>query len=122
MNMLDQVMMMHKKFGITADDVEFTSKEKMFRINAMLEEIGEYAIAETAADQIDALCDLMVFVIGTAVRQGYDGILMDAFSRVMEANIRKELGPNNKRGGFQIDLRKPEGWQAPNFDDLVKKL
>ena len=42
-----------------------------------------------------------------------------AFRRVNAANAAKELGPLTKRGSFELDLVKPEGWTAPDLRDLV---
>ena len=118
--MLNQVIEMHKKFGI--DKVPFSSEEKKFRIDCLQEEIDEYASADNPADELDALIDLVVFALGTADRQGFSSIWEEAFRRVQVANCSKEVGPNTKRGSFAIDLKKPEGWKAPNFDDLLENL
>lgn len=64
------------------------------------------------------------FELSTAL--GYENIFMAGFNRVQDANIAKELGANkNKAGGrgeFKIDLRKPEGWTAPDHSDLILSL
>jgi len=110
---------MHEKFEITPDKVPFFQDEKNFRVAAMLEEIGEYVQAKTKEDELDALVDLVVFAVGSAERAGYLHVFDDAFTRVMEANMSKELGPNQKRGSFALDLVKPEGWQPADLSDLV---
>ena len=51
---------------------------------------------------------------------GFSDEIMDtAFRRVNAANAAKELGPLTKRGSFELDLVKPEGWTAPDLRDLV---
>lgn len=120
-NMLTLVKAMHSKFGITAEKVNFSEEEKKFRICAMQEELDEYKEASTKEDELDALVDLVVFALGTAERQGLIKVFEEAFNRVMEANIKKEVGTNKKRGSFQLDLVKPEGWTAPDLSDLVKE-
>lgn len=111
---------MHEKFGITSNQVAFSKEEKEFRIAAMREEIDEYIESETKEDELDAIVDLIVFALGTLERSGMISAFEEAFKRVMEANMKKELGANQKRGSFQLDLKKPEGWAAPDLSDLVK--
>ena len=48
-----------------------------------------------------------------------DEAMKTAFRRVNAANAAKELGPLTKRGSFELDLVKPEGWTAPDLRDLV---
>jgi len=110
---------MHVKFGMTPIQVKWTDEEKDFRITCMEEELGEYIAAETKEDELDALLDLVVFAIGTADRQGMLQVFEEGFERVMQANCRKEAGPNKKRNSFALDLRKPQGWKAPDLSDLV---
>jgi len=110
---------MHEKFGITPDKVDFSPREKEFRIEAMQEELDEYKDSTTKADELDALVDLVVFALGTAERQGMLHVFEEAFTRVMVANMMKELGPNQKRGQFQLDLVKPEGFKPAYLNDLV---
>lgn len=117
--LVNLVKQMHTKFGITSEQVPFSKTEKEFRICAMQEELDEYKEAETKEDELDALVDLVVFAIGTAERQGMLEVFDEAFKRVMIANCKKEIGQNQKRGSFQLDLVKPEGWTAPDLSDLV---
>ena len=115
------VQKMHNKFGITHDKVAFSKEEKEFRIAAMREEIDEYIESETKEDELDAIVDLIVFALGTLERSGMINVFEEAFKRVMEANMKKELGGNQKRGSFKLDLKKPEGWTAPDLSDLVNE-
>ena len=117
---IDFIKEMHEKFGINCEEVQFTPDEKSFRISAMLEEVAEYAVAKTPEEELDALVDLVVFALGTAERQGFLDLFKRAFYRVMEANMAKELGPNQKRGGFALDLVKPEGWEPANIQQLFE--
>ena len=48
-------------------------------------------------------------------------MINEYYGRVTAANISKELGSLPKRGDFALDLMKPEGWKAPNFDGLEIK-
>lgn len=122
-SMLVKVKGMHTQFGITSEDLPtFSQEEKTFRIMAMLEEVEEYACAETIDDELDAIIDLIVFALGTLERQGLFPVAEEAFNRVMMANCNKELGPNTKRGSFSLDLVKPKRWTAPQFRDLLEGI
>ncbi len=116
--MLQQIQDMHEHFGIGG---KITDEERAFRISGMKEEHQEYIDANTDADKLDALIDLVVFTLGTVERHGWIDIFGEAFTRVMRANCNKKVGSNKKRGSFALDLIKPENWEAPNFDDLLEK-
>lgn len=111
---------LHKHYKITPEDVPWAEGEKEFRVAAMREEIDEFIEAETPADELDALVDLVVFAFGTAERLGILKYFELAFDVVMEANMKKEVGATDKRGGFKLDLRKPEGWKAPDIEQVMK--
>ena len=113
---------MHYKFGITHKHVPFSPEEKAFRITAMQEELDEYVVADNLEDELDAMIDLIVFALGTIERQGLLDVFVPAYNRVMEANLAKEVGTNAKRGNFQLDLVKPEGWTPPVLTDLVQEV
>lgn len=121
---MPKIIEMHRKFGLD-DGVEkprhLDADERNFRIVAMQEELDEFAEATTLADQLDALVDLQVFLLGTVYRMGMADIYDEAFNRVMTANLAKSLagdGTASKRG-FKRDLVKPNGWTAPNLSDLT---
>ena len=114
---LEKIAKMHDKFMISL--VEFSEKEKEFRIEAMQEELDEYKVAKTKEEEFDALIDLLVFTLGTVDRHGWSNVFNEGFDRVMNANMAKELGPNQKRGSFSLDLKKPNNWKAPCHKDLV---
>lgn len=120
-SMLELIKEMHKKFGITSDQVLFSGDEKLFRLKCLQEEIDEYEVAIKKEDELDALVDLVVFALGTAERQGMLDVFEEAFNRVMNANLMKHVGANKKRDSFAIDLVKPKGWTAPDLSDLVEE-
>jgi predicted HAD superfamily Cof-like phosphohydrolase len=78
---------------------------------------------------LDGLVDLSVVTLGTATFMGFANplpisvnspwatIWSEAWSRVMKANMAKVKGPTSR--GHAIDLQKPEGWEAPQFKDLL---
>jgi hypothetical protein len=111
---------MYKKFGIDYKSLPTQQNEKNFRIAALQEELDEFSDAEpNTADELDALVDMAVFLFGTVERLNYTEAFPEAYRRVMVSNMSKELGPNNKRGSFEIDIRKPEGFKPADLEDLV---
>ena len=83
-----------------------------------LEQTNEFILE----NQLDALVDIAINVIGMALRQGFD--LEEAFNRVADANMQKQRckpdGSDSKRGsGF--DIMKPDGWLEPILNDLVSR-
>lgn len=123
MELLDQVIVMHHKFQLDAEPIpaQLADDEKAFRALAMHEEVSEYQEASTLADQLDALVDLQVFLLGTVHRHGFEQIFEKAFKRVMQANMQKVLAESAEQSkrGFKRDLVKPNGWVAPDLRDLV---
>ncbi|MFZ9475305.1 MAG: nucleoside triphosphate pyrophosphohydrolase family protein [Bacteroidia bacterium] len=126
MELLDQVIVMHHKFQLDAEasPSQLTDDEKAFRALAMHEEVSEYQEATTLADQLDALVDLQVFLLGTVHRHGFEHIFEKAFNRVMQANMKKVMAQSAEQSkrGFKRDLIKPKGWTAPDLRDLVGEL
>lgn len=112
---MELVEAMHRKFGIAYDGPprKLPPEEFRFRVAAMKEELQEYIDSEGSnlIDQYDALLDLITFALGTLHRQGLP--FLEGHVAVMSCNMKKEVGPNPKRGGFSQDLRKPEGWYGP---------
>lgn len=124
--LIKQIKDMHIKFGINNEiQQDLSPEEKKFRINCMLEEIQEYAESKTLSDMNDSILDLIIFAMGTLERHGLLEIMEECFNRIMKANNAKTIGTASKerQGGpaFKLDLVKPAGWVAPNFDDLVKE-
>lgn len=74
--------------------------------------------------QLDALCDAAWVILGTADLQFGRRAFIEAWRRVVKANMAKVLAtddPNAQDSGREIkyDIRKPAGWQAPDHRDLV---
>jgi len=115
------VKRMHVNFGINYDGEprHLETDEKEFRLVCLREEVAEYEEAETLADELDAIIDLIVFALGTLERHGFP--FFRPFMKVMEANLRKKVAKNasaSKRN-FSIDLVKPEGWEAPDLREFT---
>ena len=119
--MIDLITKMHNKFGIAYAGEDLGNEERLFRIGAMLEELGEFTVAKTKEDELDALVDLVVFALGTAERMGYADVFTAAFERVMVSNMSKTLGPNSKRGSCNIDLVKGADFKPATLTDLVEE-
>ena len=141
----NDIYMMHNKFGVkkwfeaNKGDKELMAKYLTFRLNMCLEELLETATAadlelgmdengnfefmgtpdtaETDPEEIvDGLIDMCVFAIGTLDVFGVDA--NDAWDRVYQANIAKDVGVKEGRPNpFGLpDLIKPAGWKAPSHD------
>ena len=83
---------------------------------------------------LDGLIDLIYVAFGTADLMGFNhqcplvppdngqwSVWQEASLRVQQANMQKsrvETGAESKRGTI-FDVRKPEGWVAPAYDDIL---
>jgi len=117
---------MHGKYGVR-DVIETFDKEKLekfleFRIKFLQEELDEMKGATNADDVVDALIDLCVVAIGTL--DAYQVDSLEAWNRVLDANMAKEIGikPSRPNPLGLPDLIKPEGWIAPTHADNVGLL
>lgn len=129
----------HEKFGLEyngkpralrEDLASFRSKfaqEEVDELKEAFKEIQEginngddEAVRDALAKSLDAIVDECYVAIGTAYTMGLD--FKEAWNRVHAANmakVRAERASDSKRGST-FDVVKPEGWVAPNHDDLVK--
>lgn len=137
-NWVQDISDMHTKFGVNTKLREM-EKEKLeaflkFRIDFLEEELDEMRKAvvdfqagkidgsKAADDTVDALIDLCVVAIGTL--DGFDVNAYEAWDRVHNANMAKEVGIKASRPNplGLPDLIKPEGWTAPTHEDNVGML
>lgn len=105
---------LHREKGMSPDNVAWTDEEKYFRYQFIHEEALEFMDAKTSEEEVDGLIDCIIVCMGTLDRMGHANIAEQAFNIVMDANDKKESGPNPNRNFFPVDLIKPEGWVAPN--------
>jgi len=83
-------------------------------------------------EAFDALLDLEYVCLGTANLMGFNqqcptessrwSIWQEGFARVQRANmakVRVDRVEQSKRGTL-FDVRKPEGWQPPSYEDLFE--
>lgn len=105
------------KTGHTFDDLE-----KMIHVVAYEMEQQPTSLEQHAIN----IAYLMHELFAVVKAKGYGDIFMAGYNLVQDANCAKELGANtNKEGGrgaFKIDLRKPEGWKAPDHSQLIESL
>ncbi len=137
-NWVQDISDMHTKFGVNAKLREM-DRDKLeaflkFRIDCLEEELDEMRKAvvdyqagrisgsQAADDTVDALIDLCVVAIGTL--DGFDVDAYEAWNRVHNANMAKEVGIKASRPNplGLPDLIKPEDWTAPTHADNVGML
>jgi len=121
------VIKMYDKFGLVGGLTEspklIQPGESAFRLECLREELSELndAYVENDLPKIaDALVDLAVFVLGTAVRHNLPWEQL--FDEVMRANNDKQVGnPAKERNGagWKVDLVKPEGWVGPDIEKIL---
>lgn len=78
------------------------------RISWMMEELTEFAAADTLEEQVDALTDLIYFAIGTFTLMGVKP--EPFFDIVHAANMGKIHEDGKPRFDEQGKIVKPEGW------------
>ncbi len=124
------VKSMYKKFMLVDGDDYGTphliSDEKaIFRLKALSEELTELeeGYKEMDLEKIaDALVDLVVFALGTAVIHNLPW--EDLFNDVQRANMSKVPMFTSKKarnGSGSMDLVKPDGWVGPKTAEILKK-
>lgn len=146
-DLLGDVNAFHAKFG-----QEYLGKPRLlpedlhdFRVNFHDEETHEYRdeypklvdavtrkdrrdILNTLELQLDALCDSIWVVLGTADLQFGRQVFFEAWNRVVAANmakVRVEVKEDGERNcadtgrAAKFDIGKPPGWAAPDHRDLV---
>ena len=97
-------------------------QHEVFRLRALQEELTELNDGYKNHDLeaiADALVDLVVFALGTAVV--HDLPWEPLFAEVMRANMEKIPGEGNKfrRVDGVVDLLKPDNWRPP---DILRTL
>lgn len=125
---LDDIKDMYTKYGIPfPEKPRMMSKEDaMKRVEFIQEELNELKLAigdNDAHEVLDALVDIAVVTMGTAVLYGMSSIYDEAWDRVYKSNMKKEvITAEESKRGMKYDLRKPAGWKAPDFKDLLEEV
>lgn len=113
----------HRKFDLPVSYSTPRAVDKdllEFRTKFMQEELDEFAAAKTAADQFDALLDLVYVAMGTAHMMGFPWEA--GWARVQQANmakVRASADASDSKRGSSWDVVKPEGWLAPDIAGLL---
>lgn len=115
------VLEFHKKFGCGIQTTPaFPSSNNEVRLILALiteetEELREAIGYGTLEEAADAIGDLLYVTYGAAIRMGID--IEPIFAEIHRANMLKENGTTRKDG----KIMKPEGWQPPKIDALLKE-
>ena len=124
MNMAQDVVDFHKKYGIQYDGPVRRLPVDLahFRFARGMEEMYEYRDADTLEKELDAQIDEIYIALGTLHLHGFKPeVIAEAWRRVHTANMAKELSsPENPGKGHPTDIVKPKGWKAPDHSDLCE--
>lgn len=118
--MQKQVEEFHKTFGLEwSDDLKMlNTKAKTRRINLIREELIELKTAllcNNMVESIDAICDLLYVVLGTAVELGID--IESFFDEVHRSNMTK-VGGHFREDGKYV---KPDTYDPPRIKDMLNE-
>ena len=114
----------HHKFQVPLCSVPslLDPATREFRVKFMQEELNEFIEANQEGSlhkAADALIDLAYVVHGTAVMMGLPwASLWKEVQRANMSKVRATDASQSKRG-TSLDVIKPEGWKAPNFDPFL---
>lgn len=117
---------LHWKFGVHSKVDSMTpallTELLKFRFDCLQEELDEGRDARDAETVVDSIIDLCVFAIGTLDLYKIDS--HEAWRRVHEANLSKEVGiKHNRPNPFGLpDLIKPSHFVSPKHNDNVGLL
>jgi DNA-directed RNA polymerase subunit L len=69
--------------------------------NCLFEELQEFLVAENVDEQVDALCDIMVFAVGALFKLGYDP--EKALSETVKEISSRQGSLNENTGKWEKD-------------------
>lgn len=121
MSNFDDIYRMHQHFQLPIETrpVFLSTSDQLFRENFLREELLEFEGSCKRRDlpeAADALIDLVVVTMGTAVMMGLPWEAL--WNDVLRANMSKERVVSKRaQGGY--DLGKPEGWERPRSKDII---
>ena len=112
------------KFRITQNQVPSLADPSMLdkRFSHMQEELMEFMYSKNCDDlpgMVDALIDLVYVAYGTAAILGLKSEQwQECFEEVHRANMSKVKDKSDK--SHKVGVKKPDGWKAPDFTDILK--
>ena len=93
------------------------------RFQHMQEELMEFMYSKNCDDlhgMVDALIDLVYVAYGTAAILGLNSEQwQECFEEVHRANMEKVKDTKDK--SHKVGVKKPDGWKAPDFTDILKE-
>ncbi|KKN88180.1 hypothetical protein LCGC14_0252520 [marine sediment metagenome] len=114
-------MHQHHRLPIETGPTFLSTTDQLFRSGFMREELLEFDAAcqrDDLPEAADALIDLVVVAMGTAVMMGLPWHAL--WADVQRANMSKERVVSERAyGGF--DLGKPEGWEPPRSARIIDR-
>lgn len=99
---------------------EINARQFTLYLKLITEEYFELQESKTQLDQLDALIDILVVIIGAIHSMGADA--EGAWREVMRSNLSKidsNTGKVNKRADGKV--LKPEGWTPPNLKPYLER-
>lgn len=119
----DDIYRMHRlrNLGIGAVPTLLRGDARKAREDFLREELLEFQTANQKGDlpgAADALIDLVVVAMGTAVLMGLPW--QQLWDDVHRANMEKEPAPSERMHGL-MDLIKPPGWTPPQTEQILER-
>ena len=105
------------EFPVRKEPQLLDEAEQSFREKFLQEELNEFIVAHNESnleDCADALIDIVVVAMGTAIWMGLPW--QKLWDEVQRANMDKVAGPSAR---FGKDLRKPNGWLKPQLRKIL---
>jgi len=122
--MAEDVADFHKKYGIQYEGPPRRLPYNLFNFRTLRlrEEVEEYVKAPDLEHELDAMIDEIYICLGTLHVHGFTPeVIAEAWRRVHDANMRKELNSAANPGkGHPTDIVKPKGWTPPDLSDLCQ--
>lgn len=90
---------------------------KYLRLRHLMEELGEFAVAQTTGDEAeiaDALGDLLYILVGTFLT--YDMPISPIMEEIHRSNMTKDVLGSNHKGG------KGENFEPPRLEEVLSHV
>ena len=109
----------HKAFNHPTPDTitKLDDERKKIRASWVIEEVNEFLEAKTIAEEMDAICDAIYFLLGSAVEMNIEP--SHIFELIQKANMSKLFPDGKPHYNGQNKVIKPDNWVAP--DNAIKE-